>query len=217
MDSTRVLAAGAATVALGAWMIAEIWVGGRAAAQQNDATSGTPPRVSSRVMPEYSDEARLARINSTVGIKAVVGEDGRLRGITVSRSAGFGLDEAAVEAAGAWRFVPAHSAGKAIAVPLSMDIPFRLASPDVPTATLRFDSPAGASRPVLEEGTLFGLDLPHSPVEVSFLVDESGCVARAKGGFAPAVERIRRRRFRPAALSGTPLAVGGLLEIYRTY
>src|SRR5579863_3178336 len=64
------------------------------------------PRVISRnrTEPEYAEEARIARLQGTVLISLVVGEDGAPRNIR-------GLDEQAIEAISTWRFAPGQNEG----------------------------------------------------------------------------------------------------------
>ena len=57
-----------------------------------------------KVEPEFTEEARRARVQGSVMIKAVVTETGIVREPQVTRSLGMGLDERAVEAVEKWRF-----------------------------------------------------------------------------------------------------------------
>ena len=64
------------------------------------------PFVVSKVKPDYSEEARLAKLEGSVLLSLVVGADGHSRDIQVARPLGLGLDENAVENVRAWQFQP---------------------------------------------------------------------------------------------------------------
>ena len=77
--------------------------------------------------PEYTNQARKARIQGTVVLQAVVTVDGRAEDISVMRGLGSGLDEKAIEAVKKWHFNPARDAdGHPVAVAVPMDVTFRL-------------------------------------------------------------------------------------------
>jgi TonB family protein len=76
--------------------------------------------------PEYSDEARKARYQGSVVLQAVIGADGRPRGLQVLRSLGMGLDQKALDAVSKWRFTPATKDGRPVAVLVSIEVAFRL-------------------------------------------------------------------------------------------
>jgi len=82
--------------------------GGRAAAF-------VPPRLAAAPPPRYPEEARRAAREGTAVLRLRVRADGTVGEVLVERSAGDpALDAAAVEAARAWRFVPATRAGRAV-------------------------------------------------------------------------------------------------------
>ena len=56
----------------------------------------------------------------------VVGADGLPPNVRVERWLGMGLDEKAIEAVKNWRFEPAKLNGKAVPVPVSVEVEFRL-------------------------------------------------------------------------------------------
>ena len=76
--------------------------------------------------PEYSEEARKAKYQGTCVLWLIVGPDGRPRDIRVARTLGLGLDEKAIEAVKNWRFEPAMKDGKPVAVPINVEVSFRL-------------------------------------------------------------------------------------------
>lgn len=110
-----------------------------------------PPLVLHRAGAEYSDEARAARLQGSVLVSAVIGEDGRPRALRVVKPLGLGLDEKALAAAANWDFLPALKTGQPVAVECTFDIGFHLqADPgDWSVASLAFSGPQGARTPVL--------------------------------------------------------------------
>src|SRR5581483_1746438 len=76
--------------------------------------------------PEYSAEARRAKLQGTVILSLIVGIDGKAHAIHVARSLGMGLDERAIEAVRQWRFDPAKRDGKPVAVAVDVEVSFRL-------------------------------------------------------------------------------------------
>ena len=76
--------------------------------------------------PEYSDEARKAKYQGNVVLQAIIGADGRPRGLRVVRSLGMGLDQKALNAVAKWRFSPAMKDGQAVAVVVDIEVAFRL-------------------------------------------------------------------------------------------
>jgi TonB family protein len=76
--------------------------------------------------PDYSDEARTAKLQGAVILSAVIGPEGRAGRIIVLSSLGKGLDEKAIEAVKSWRFKPARdSAGNPVAVQIPIEVTFR--------------------------------------------------------------------------------------------
>jgi len=57
--------------------------------------------------PQYTSEARAAKIEGVVGLQAVIQPDGLATNIQIVKGLGYGLDERAVEAVRRWRFKPA--------------------------------------------------------------------------------------------------------------
>src|SRR5947199_350934 len=59
-----------------------------------------------KIEPEYSDEARRAKVQGTVLLYLEVDEQGKPRNVHVRQGLGLGLDEKAVEAVTRWKFRP---------------------------------------------------------------------------------------------------------------
>jgi TonB family protein len=76
--------------------------------------------------PEFSEEARKARLQGTVVLVIDVDVSGRATNIRVRQSLGLGLDERAIEALHKWRFRPAQQNGKPVVVPATVYVNFRL-------------------------------------------------------------------------------------------
>lgn len=86
----------------------------------------TPPRAIYMPDPEYSEEARAARLQGTCVLSLVVGADGKPRDIAVVRRLGMGLDRKAVEAVRAWTFEPARKEGVPVAAKIHLQVSFIL-------------------------------------------------------------------------------------------
>jgi protein TonB len=76
--------------------------------------------------PEYSEEARKAKLQGTVILRIEIDARGQAQNIVVARSLGLGLDDKAVEAVRRWRFRPATQAGKPIVSAAVVEVNFRL-------------------------------------------------------------------------------------------
>ena len=84
------------------------------------------PSVISKIEPQYSEEARDAKLEGTVVLSLVVDEQGNPKDIQVKRPLGMGLDQKAVEAVQKWRFQPGLKDGKAVPVQATIEVNFRL-------------------------------------------------------------------------------------------
>jgi TonB family protein len=86
----------------------------------------TPPKVLYKVDPEYTGEAKDAKIAGTVVLKVEVHPDGRAHNMRIVRSLDHGLDQKALEAVEQWLFSPAKKDGEPVAVEATIEINFRL-------------------------------------------------------------------------------------------
>jgi TonB family protein len=185
------------------------------------------PAAVTRTGPDYSDEARAAGVWAAVVLRLVIGTDGIPSQIAVTRGAGFGLDEKAVEALSSWRFTPAEKDGAPVPVRAQVEINFKLIESPGLTARLNFENPAAGSRPVLISGRI---PKPArrlaAPIEVRLEVSASGVVTSAALGTigsippAPAADlesilaEVRSWKFQPrVALGGAPVPAVALLEM----
>lgn len=87
--------------------------------------------ILSKPNPVYTDEARRLGIQGEVMLSVIFQANGALRVISVVKSLGHGLDQAAQQAAMQIRFKPAQRSGQPVDFPANLRIQFRLA--DQPT------------------------------------------------------------------------------------
>jgi TonB family protein len=86
----------------------------------------TAPTLVAKIEPEYSEEARKARLQGAVMLRIEVNTRGQAQHITVRQSLGLGLDERAIEAVGKWRFNPGKVNGRPAVVVAYVEVNFRL-------------------------------------------------------------------------------------------
>jgi periplasmic protein TonB len=86
----------------------------------------TAPRPIETPDPEYTDEARRAKIEGTCILGLIVDADGHPRDLRVIRGLGYGLDAKALESVRQWRFEPARKDGQPVNVEVSVEVAFRL-------------------------------------------------------------------------------------------
>jgi len=88
----------------------------------------TLPSVVSETKPEYTQEAKDARIQGLVLLAVVVKTDGTVGDVKVTKSldSKYGLDKAAVDAARLWKFKPGTKGGKAVPVEVTLELRFTL-------------------------------------------------------------------------------------------
>jgi len=86
----------------------------------------TEPVLLWKIEPEYTDEARRARVQGTVVLHIEVDTRGQAQNISVRQSLGLGLDERAIEAVRRWRFRPGYRNGKPWVAAAMVQVNFRL-------------------------------------------------------------------------------------------
>jgi TonB family protein len=86
----------------------------------------TPPVLISKREPDYSEEARKAKLQGTVVLSVEIDGSGAVTNASVVRSLGLGLDEKAVESVYQWRFRPGMRGGQPVSVQTSVQVNFRL-------------------------------------------------------------------------------------------
>lgn len=88
--------------------------------------SVSSPVVIYQVPPDYSPEAKKAKIQGTVLVNLIVDQRGLPQNVHILRGIGSGLDERAIEAVKQYKFRPAMETGKPVAVELNVEVNFRL-------------------------------------------------------------------------------------------
>jgi TonB family protein len=155
----------------------------------------SPPSVTYKKDPGYSEEARKAHLWGTVVLQIIVGSDGMPHNIKVIRPLGMGLDEIAVETVSEWRFRPGVKDGKSVNVLATIEVNFRLLDTrDVwRIGRLVFEGDA-SSRPVLAKWRLPEGPVPDHDLRLTLKinVDNSGNVAGAAldGPFDPTLAAV---------------------------
>ena len=186
----------------------------------------TAPVVVSKTEPRYTDEARIAKLEGTVGIAMVVNEEGVPYDMRVTRSLGLGLDEYAIAAVTLWRFKPGTKEGKPVPVIANIEVNFHLwVDPSEWHLKLAAFAPAqNVSRAVLMKAPY-----PHTSgradpasVSVSFDVNESGVPANVQvekssdpKWESEVIALVRDWRFEPGLQDGRPAPVHATLNFAR--
>jgi len=86
----------------------------------------TAPVLLFQTQPEYSEDARRARMQGTVVVRIEIDAQGRPRDPRVLQSLGLGLDERAVDTVMRWKFKAATRDGRPIAATAMIEVTFRL-------------------------------------------------------------------------------------------
>jgi TonB family protein len=92
----------------------------------NMAPGMKQPKIISKVEPQYTEEARDAKIEGSVTLKAEVTPAGVAENIVVVKSLDPGLDANAITAVSQWRFEPGMKDGESVTVAVNIQINFHL-------------------------------------------------------------------------------------------
>ena len=84
------------------------------------------PQLIYQVEPEFSEEARKAKVAGNVLVTLVVDTSGHPQRVRVLRGIGMGLDEKAVEAVRQYRFKPAMEGSTPVPVQVNIDVNFQI-------------------------------------------------------------------------------------------
>ncbi len=95
--------------------------------KQQSAPTATPPELTYSVKPQYTQEARAARLEGSVVLHVRILTNGRVEVLGVVRGLGQGLDEQARRAAEQFRFKPATRDGSPVDFTTDIQITFQLA------------------------------------------------------------------------------------------
>ena len=184
------------------------------------------PVLESSQQPEFTDQARLARLQGTVRVSLVVGDDGRPRDLHVVKPLGLGLDENAVATVSLWRFRPGTKSGQPVAVAVTVETSFHLLLDprDWRVVSAAFSVPPNAAAPVLAKA-LYPLAkgaAGFAGAQVGFDIDQQGVpsnihVLRSSNPkFDHAVTSlIHAWRFRAATQGGVPVPAKATLDLTR--
>lgn len=203
-----------------------------------EQASVTSPTVLSRVEPEYSPEAGLARLEGTVLIAVSVDRDGTIVDLQVLKPLGLGLDEAALDAVRRWKFSPGTVRGQASLLVAPVEIHFQLPSraPGWHVRKIHFEQREGVSRPVLlhtgaftpgkmapelvEEATIDTAISRIPDATISMEIDSAGNPSKfvVQSASLPiwgedAVRAIGEWRFRPGNQGDTAMNVPCTMEL----
>lgn len=96
--------------------------------RQPDAPSrvDAPPRALNAPRPNYTEEARANKVQGVVRARILVGSDGTVQQVRITRGLPYGLNEEAIRAAMQMRFRPAMKDGLAVAYWMALDVEFNL-------------------------------------------------------------------------------------------
>ncbi len=185
------------------------------------------PFVVAKAKPEYTAEARLAKLEGSVLLSVVVDAGGQPGDTHVDRPLGLGLDESAVENVRHWQFKPGTKARIPVAVRVNEEVFFRTQRDlwDWHAVRVVFDLPDGAARPVVIK-TKFPATVDeeeNASVTIAFDVGRKGVPANAsvvkssnpkwEQGVLAAVRA--GWRFRPGTQNGKPVVVRAWFEFVR--
>jgi protein TonB len=84
------------------------------------------PEVLFQPEPEFSEEARKAKVAGNVLVYLIVDTNGNPKNVHVIRGIGMGLDEKAMDAVRKYKFRPAMENGKAVPVEMQIEVNFQI-------------------------------------------------------------------------------------------
>lgn len=184
------------------------------------------PAVSDRIEADYSDEGRIAGLEGTVRLTAVIAQDGTAHDVQIMKPLGLGLDERAIEAIQQGRSgMPAPSTSY-----LRADFTLPQKGSRWHLVSVAFLPPEGASRPRFAAtvyppgaGLVGGDAIDHGQVvaalgrqvwaAIAFDIDEDGVPVHLSAvnstddmWATQSMAFIREWRFKPALMDGKPVA-----------
>lgn len=84
------------------------------------------PVVLKEVKPQYTEGAMRRRVQGSVGLQAVVQQDGTVGNVSITKPLDDELDQQAVAAAKQWTFKPGTLGGKPVKVQVNLELTFTL-------------------------------------------------------------------------------------------
>ena len=184
----------------------------------------TAPTIISKTDPQESEEARIAKMSATSMVSAIVGVDGKAGDVQVTRSAGLGLDEIAIQTVRAWRFKPGLKDGMPVPVAVDIEMNFRRLRERGAWALSRavFNTPDGAIRPVVTLAPyppLYAATGQTGSVAISFDVNSNGIAenlhienSSSSAAESEVIRIVRGWQFRPGMKDGQPISVRCTME-----
>ena len=115
--------------------------------QKGDVRVTKPPKLVTQESAEYTQQAVDARVEGPVKLRLTISETGAVTKVEVLEGLGYGLDEAAVQAAEKFVFEPAEIDNQAAAVVLTFTINFSLPVLPAALAGRVFDKDTGRGVP----------------------------------------------------------------------
>ena len=86
-----------------------------------------PPKCLYQPLPQYTQEARDAKIEGLIMLQAIIRKTGQVTDIKILKSLGYGLDESAIQTVTKeWKFEPGTLDGRPVNVQANIEISFRL-------------------------------------------------------------------------------------------
>jgi len=184
------------------------------------------PFVIQKEEPQYTDEARMARLEGRVVVVLTVTAEGVPTNLRVTKILGLGLDQSAIRDVSGWRFKPGMKEGNPVAVFANVEVNFRLLLDERQwhLSSVAFAPFDGASRPVLVKATYPDTSGPAevASVSLSLDVDEKGVPTniQAEKSSDPKWESevialAGKWRFEPGVKDGRTVPVHATLDFAR--
>jgi TonB family protein len=85
-----------------------------------------PPTVLTRVHPQYTPEAKRARVEGAIVLQTVVKGDGTIDILRVVRGLPFGMTDNTIDAVKQWRFRPGQQNGQNVDIAINVEVNFNL-------------------------------------------------------------------------------------------
>jgi TonB family protein len=83
-------------------------------------------KLIAHVDPQYTEQARQAKLQGTVVLRVDIDETGVPRNIAVITPLGLGLDQSAIQAVEQWRFSPTLLNNVPVSVETTVEVNFKL-------------------------------------------------------------------------------------------
>jgi TonB family protein len=176
------------------------------------------PKVTRKVEPVYSPEAREARREGVVKLAFVVNTEGVPQSIRVVSGLGYGLDEKAVEALRLWRYQAATRDGRPEEFPLEVELPFRLPANrlsvggNIQAANL-IQRVAPAYPPLAKQARIQGTVRFTAVIGTDGLVQSLQLVSGHPLLVPSATEAVKQWRYNPTLVNGAPVEVLTTIDV----